>query len=115
MLRAVNERDGSATLRAIFEAAGCAIVEGHPLVLESGTVSLDGWDPVRRVGYEFVTTEAGDREEFTTAVVDELEARIARGEFFVFLIDEAEIAGPEILERAATRFLDHLRARGVIA
>lgn len=111
----VNEREGSEKLREIFEAAGCSIAVDHRMVLERGVVSLDGWDEARRVGYEFVTTEAGDRAEFTPEVLAELESRMRAGEMFVFLVDEANVPSLQVLERAARRFLELLRARGVLA
>lgn len=113
-MRHVDEREGSQRLKVIFERAGCTIAEGAPLSLGTRVVSLDGWDEVRRVGYEFITTEAGDRAEFTPALVAELEAKMRAGELWIFLIDEADVPDPAILERAAGRFLDALRARGVL-
>jgi hypothetical protein len=110
----VNEREGSALLRTIFERAGCVIVEGVKKRFDAGEVSLDGWDEARRVGFEFITTEAGDRAEFTIPVLEEIEARMHRSEFFLFLIDEATISDHATLERAATRFLDALKKRGAL-
>lgn len=112
--RAVNEREGGETLRQVFEAAGCSITADHRLVLDAGAVSLDGWDGARRIGYEFITTEAGDRAEFTQPILAELEARMAAGELFVFLVDEADIPDEQVLERAARRFLDRLRKLGAL-
>ncbi len=110
----MDERQGAAILKQVFERAGCAIVEAFSLELDARTVSLDGWDAARRVGFEIVTTEAGDREEFTPDVVAELEARMERGELHVFLVDEAHVPDAATLERAAGRFLEALRARGVL-
>lgn len=110
----MNEREGSAKLRQVFEEAGCSIVEGFRLPLAAGEVSLDGWDASRRIGYEFVTTEAGDRAEFTPAVVAELEAKMRAGDMFVFLVDEENIPSDAVLERAARRFLDQLRKLGAL-
>ncbi len=110
----MNEHEGSAKLRKVFEAAGCSIVEGFRLPLAAGEVSLDGWDEQRRIGYEFITTNAGDRAEFTPAVVSELEAKMNAGELFVFLVDEVDIPDDGALERAARRFLDQLRKQGAL-
>ncbi len=110
----MNEREGSLRLREVFEAAGCSITVGHRLRLASSEVSLDGWDASRRIGFEFITTEAGDRAEFTPAVVEELEAKMHAGELFVFLVDEADIPDAPALERGARRFLAHLRQRGAL-
>lgn len=110
----MNERDGCETLRKIFNDAGCSIASNVPYELDAGRVTLDGWDAVRRVGFEFITTEAGDRAEFTPSVVAEIETRMDRGELYLLLIDEALIPRPESLERAARRFLETLRSRGVL-
>lgn len=110
----MNEREGSALLRQVFERAGCAIAEGVKKKFDAGEVTLDGWDEERRIGFEFITTEAGDRAEFTPAVLAEIEARIGNGELFLFLIDEATISDAATLERAASRFLAFLRDRGVL-
>jgi len=110
----VNEREGSALLRNIFEGAGCTIAEGVKKRFDAGEVTLDGWDEARRIGFEFITTEAGDRAEFTVPVLEEIERRMRAGEFFLFLIDEETTTEAAILERAARRFLDTLKKRGAL-
>jgi len=75
-------------------------------------VTLDGFDAARRIGYEYLTTEAGDRAEFTPAVVAALEAKMARGELYLLLVDQRALPGAELLERAATGFLGELARRG---
>jgi hypothetical protein len=108
----MNEADGCALLRARFEAAGLVIVE-HARFSEGGVeVVLDGYDAARRVGYEYITTHAGDRAEFTPAVVAALEARMADGSLALLLVDEHELPGRELLERAADGFLAELRRLG---
>jgi hypothetical protein len=73
---------------------------------------LDGFDPVRRIGFEFITTEAGDRESFTAGVVERLEQRMAGGEVFLLLVDEAEACDEAMLSAAARGFLDRLAQLG---
>ena len=109
----VNEREGCERLSAIFRAAGYEIATDVPLALDAGTVHLDGWDATRKVGFEFITTEAGDRAEFSPSVIAEIETRMERGELYLFLIDEALTPRPETLDRAAERFLATLKSRGV--
>lgn len=111
----MNERDGSDLLAACFGREGLVIERDYPFREGGLDVRLDGFDPKRRIGFEFITTEAGDRDEFTPEVVDALEARMEAEELFVLLIDEAQIDGPEALERAATGFLALLRDRGKLA
>lgn len=109
----MTEQDGGALLKEAFEKAGLAITENHPLDEDGLSVVLDGFDPARRVGYELITTEAGDRAEFGAEVVARLEARIARGELWLLLVDEREVTEAG-LRLAAERFLARLKKQGVL-
>lgn len=108
----MTEREGCALLRGIFGAAGISIEEGFRFSEGGVDISLDGFDPARRIGYEYITTEAGDRDEVTPAIVATLEERMGRGELFVFLIDERDVGGEADLRFAAEGFLQALRLRG---
>jgi hypothetical protein len=107
----LTEREGCKVLARCFRGAGLDIIENFPFDEEGVKVSFDGWDAARRVGYEFVTTEAGDRAEFTPQVVASLEKRMMRGELYVFLIDEKESMTEENLTEAAEAFLSMFKAR----
>ncbi len=96
---------------ARFNAAGLSMQADHPLVIAGRTVHLDGFDPHRKVGFEYITTEAGDREEITEEVVLELESRMGRGDLYVLLVDEREVSSAATLERAADHFLRVASAR----
>jgi hypothetical protein len=111
----LNEHDGSEILAAVFKSAGLEIERDYAFSEGGVTVSLDGFDPKARIGFEFITTEAGDRDEFTPPVIDELETRMQAEELFIFLIDEADIPSREPLEAAARGFLALLRDRGRLA
>ncbi len=111
----MNEREGCALLKERFTAAGLAIEEHVRLTEEGLDITLDGFDPVRRIGYEYVTTEAGDRAEITPEVVAALEARMLREELFVLLVDERDVPEPAALRFAAEGFLAILRQRGKVA
>ncbi|MBT9559868.1 MAG: hypothetical protein IV100_27810 [Myxococcales bacterium] len=106
----MNERTGAAILKQVFEGRGFTISEDVPL--GDPPVVLDGYDHVAKVGYEWITTEAGDREEFTPAAIAVLEARIAAGELHLLLIDETEAVSEGDLVLMAERFIDMLRAQG---
>src|SRR5262249_2821835 len=73
----LTEKEGRAVLRARFEAAGLTIEEDF--ALDDPPITLDGWDATRRVGYEFLTTEAGDRDEITWQALEALELRMGFG------------------------------------
>ena len=111
----MREREGCEVLCRCFKAAGVDIEENVRFVESGVDVSLDGWDPRRRIGYEFITDEAGDRAEFTSDVIDALERRMEAGELYVFLVDETNIADAGRLASAAEAFLAQLRARGVLS
>jgi hypothetical protein len=108
----MKEADGCALLKERFARAGFTIVEDAPIQVLGVTVHLDGWDAEKKVGYEYLTTEAHDELEFTPPVLHELEEQMRRGELHVLLIDEA--ASEEALTRAAEGFLEQL-AQGELA
>ena len=110
----MREADGRAVLRRCFEARGLTVTEDHRLHEDGVPITLDGFDPSRRVGYEFITTEAGDRDEVTTEVVVELERRMTAGQIAVFLVDEHDVDDEAALEAAAGRFLDEAARRGLL-
>jgi hypothetical protein len=104
----MTETEGCAVLRGRFEAAGLKIVERFPFDEPGLQLKLDGFDPLRRVGYEYVTTEAGDRAEVTPPVLSALEERNRSGDLKILLVDEADIASPEELAWIADRFLQRV-------
>jgi len=106
----LTEKEGRAVLKARFEAAGLKIQEHFPL--DDPPISLDGWDSTHRVGYEFMTTEAGDRDEITWAALEALELRMGFGEIYILLIDEKDVATADHLGRAADYFLAEVRKLG---
>ena len=107
----LTEREGCKLLRSHFETAGLSIIDDFSFDEEGVRVELDGFDPQRRVGYEYITTEAGDREEFTPQVIEALESRMVKGEISLLLIDETSCS-PEMLANAAEGFLARLRSEG---
>ena len=107
----MNEREGTELLHRLFSSRGLQIQRDVPFDELGVSVNLDGYDPARRIGYELITTEAGDRAEFTAEVVERLEQRMARGEVYLLLVDEVD-ADVEALTHAAEGFLDRLAALG---
>lgn len=115
MEKRLSEREGTFLLAEEFRRAGLDVVEGCPVDVDGVEMNLDGLDPARRIGFEFVTEEAGDRKAVGPGVVAALEGKMERGELFVLLVDEWDVEGPDDLALAARRFLDELRRRGVLA
>ncbi|MBK8594732.1 MAG: hypothetical protein IPN83_03940 [Holophagales bacterium] len=110
----LSEREGVRLLREEFEKDGIAIREGVPFEVAGTILFLDGYDPERRVGFEFVTAEAGDRKAFGEGVVAALERKMEEGEAFLLLVDEWDVTDAADLALAARRFLDELRRREVL-
>lgn len=110
----MTEAEGCAVLLEEFSAAGLAIVERFPFDEGGVKVELDGWDEARRVGYEYVTEEARDRDEFTPRNVVALEDRMRAGELWVLLVDEHDGETDGELRSVAKAFLGHLKGRGVV-
>ncbi len=110
----MTEAEGAGRLKELFEAAGYRIAERCTFDEEGVFAELDGWDPAARVGYEYITSEAGDRIEFTATAIAALEARMTRGELYVLLIDEHDVDGDAALSAAAGEFLRRVaELRGV--
>jgi hypothetical protein len=105
----MKESEGCALLAARFVRAGYAIARDVPFEIAGATVHLDGWDAAARVGFEYITTEAGDGAEFTPDVMRAFEEKMRAGELHVFLIDES--ADEAELGEAADAFLAELAAR----
>lgn len=103
--RAVTENEGCALLLAKFTEAGFAIAPDFPFREGDIAVDLDGWDETARVGYEYITREAGDHRQFDAATLGRFEARVARGELHVLLVDETEAVTASALAAAADGFL----------
>lgn len=106
----LTEAQGRQVLHKVFSAAGYQIAEHVPFPIASGTIHLDGFDAVRRVGYEYISTEDGDRDEITPEVMAELDRGNAAGDFHVLLVDEKDVESAEELEAASQAFLQ--RAAG---
>jgi len=101
----IDEMTGRAVLKEAFESMGLHIREEFPLSVAEFSILIDGYDPVSRVGYEYITTADGDREELNPLVVAELDRLNAEGLVRLFLIDERFIAGRDSLREAALAFL----------
>jgi hypothetical protein len=107
----VNEAEGNAILFARFVEAGYSIVKDFHFDENGIVVDLDGWDPAARVGYEYITAEAGDDLQFDAATLERFEQRMEKGELAVLLVDEHEAVTEEALERAAKGFLAAIATR----
>lgn len=107
----MTEADGCALLLSRFTEAGYTIVPGFHFHEGDIEVDLDGWDASARVGYEYITREAGDDRQFDPPTLERFEQRMERGELFVLLVDEHEAITRDALDAAARGFLAELAAR----
>lgn len=107
----MTEAEGTALLLARFTEAGYAIVPNFHFHEGDIEVDLDGWDASARVGYEYVTAEAGDHLQFDERTLARFESRMEKGELYVMLVDEREAMTAEALDAAALGFLGELAAR----
>jgi len=90
------------------------MVEENVPFTEAGVeFEIDGWDAKARVGFEYLTEEAGDHAELPPATVERLERAMEDESLFVFLIDESEGLDEAALSEAAEAFLD--RVEGIRA
>ncbi len=103
-----SEAEGRKVLRAAFTAAGYQIVEDYHFVEDDVDVTFDGFDPARRVGYEYMTREMNDKADFTDREIGKLLTRNARGQVHVLLIDGDGKPDRDMIEYLAKQFLRNL-------
>jgi hypothetical protein len=104
----LSEEAGRAILRAAFQQAGYEIVEDYKFDEDGVSVVLDGYDPKRQVGYEYLTREAGDKDDFSGKEIGKLLKENERGKVHLLLIDGEGRPDKEMLEYLAKNFLKKL-------
>ena len=102
----LSESQGCAVLKESFEAAGYDIRDGYDFAEGVIRFQIDGFDPSQRVGFEYITTEAGDRNELSPKTIAAVEQGIQEGALYLLLVDEYEVETAEELQQYARRFLD---------
>jgi hypothetical protein len=107
----MQERVACAQLKARFEAAGFHIAENVMFDEDGVRFEIDGFDAEARVGYEYVTDEAGDSWDVDATVQDALAARRDKGELFVLVVTETEAPDAAALDKRAASFLAELPRR----
>jgi len=107
----LGEAEGCEILHAVFRARGYQTRPDVAFAEDGVEFDADGWDPAARVGFEYMSSEAGDRDDLSPDELLRLAARMDRGELFFFIIDEAEIPDAATLRWAAERFLDEVARR----
>ncbi|MCA9778976.1 MAG: hypothetical protein KC800_19745 [Candidatus Eremiobacteraeota bacterium] len=104
----IDEVQGRRVLKKAFEDAGYRIEEDYPFRVAGSVISLDGYDPVRRSGYEYITTAAGDRGDLNEVVLEELNQMNEDGLVNILLVDEHLVSSEEELREACQGYLEVL-------
>jgi hypothetical protein len=104
----MQERMACALLKARFEAAGFHIAENVMFDEDGVRFEIDGFDAEARVGYEYVTEEAGDSWDVDDAVQHALAERRKNGELFVLVVSETEAPDEAAVGQRADAFLAEL-------
>jgi hypothetical protein len=107
----MTEHDACALLKARFEKAGYEI-DGNVMFDEDGVrFEIDGFDAEKRVGYEYVTEEAGDSWDVDGEVIDALNAARRAGKLFILVVNENDAPDADSLGKAADAFIASLDER----
>ncbi len=109
--RMITEAEGTACLAKVFRARGYTIVENIDFTEGDVSFNIDGWDAKARVGYEYRTSQAGDKEDLDADELLSLAARMERGELFIMIVDDTLVRHSEELAEYAERFLDVVERR----
>ncbi len=104
----MDERTACALLKQRFEAAGYNIVENRPFEENGISFEIDGYDAEARVGYEYISAEAGDSWDVDGSVVAAMDERHEKGEIHILFVDEADAAD---IEERADKFLASLKKK----
>jgi hypothetical protein len=100
----------------VFTERGFNIIREFPFREGAVAFEVDGWDPEARIGFEYLTREAGDHDDLTRIEFEKLTEAMRRGELHIFVIDEGEIENEEELAAAGHAFIDEVtltRARDI--
>lgn len=104
----MTEKEACALLKKRFQKAGYTIAENVAFDEDGIAFEVDGFDEIKRVGYEYVTDEAGDSWDVDSDVIAKLEARRSAGDLFILVVGEADAPDAAALGRAADLFLGQL-------
>jgi hypothetical protein len=108
----IDEGQGRQILRQAFQNAGFQIQEDFPFPIAGTVIRLDGYDPAQRVGYEYVTTSAGDRHQINERVVEELDRLNEDRLVHILMVDEQHISTSDDLAFACNAYLEELSLGG---
>jgi len=106
---AIGEAEARRILDARFTAAGVALQADYPFHDGDLVVQLDGYDPVRRTGYAYLSH--GDADvvtDFDAATEVAFQELAAAGRAFVLVIHDGDVPTGDALERRIDAFFSAL-------
>ena len=107
----MQERQACELLKGRFEAAGFKIAENVMFEEDGVRLDLDGYDAAARVGYEYVTEEAGDGWDVDDRVKDALADRMKKGVLWILVVDEGDAPDAKALTKLADSFLEKVKSK----
>ncbi len=107
----VAEQEGCRLLAEVFVARGFPVVRDIPFDENGVSFDIDGWNAEHRVGFEYRTSEAGDKDDLSLDELALLAERMEAGELFIFVIDDTSIEAKDDLRLYANAFLDEVERR----
>ncbi|NMB74904.1 MAG: hypothetical protein GYA21_07210 [Myxococcales bacterium] len=115
----MSEDEAARLIQVKLEPYGFKFVNNMQLQREGVKVEIDGYDRAMRVGFEYVSREAGDFEEqepdnawgFTAAEIDATQSRATTAREYFLIIPEGN---REEVERSVEAFVERLYALEVL-
>jgi len=106
----MEERKACEHLKRRFEQAGFRIAANVELDDDGVRFEVDGFDAERKVGYEYVTAEAGDGWDVDADVIATLAERHQAGALHILVLDETAAPDAAAIDRAVDKFLAEVKS-----
>jgi hypothetical protein len=107
----LREDQGCQILAGVFAARGYPVKRDVPFAEGKVSFEIDGFNAEHRVGFEFRTDEAGDKDDLDDDELLELARRMEANELFIFVIDDVSVDSEADLTQYAHGFLDEVERR----
>ena len=107
----LREDQGCQILAGVFAARGYPVKRDVPFAEGKVSFEIDGFNAEHRVGFEFRTDEAGDKDDLDDDELLELARRMEAGELFIFVIDDVSVDSEADLAQYAHGFLNEVERR----
>ena len=105
------EEEGCQILAGVFAKRGFPVVRDVAFAEGNVAFDIDGWNAEHRIGFEYRTSEADDKDDLTLDELAELAERMEAGELFIFVIDDTSVIAAADLAAYANAFLDEVQRR----